>query len=192
MSVERTLRMSEEFHNLAQDTIARAFENAARAVHIQVFYHRPDSPSLVQEFCWGTEDMFIPAVKLIDMVKDTRTAFERASGAFGIEQAIQQMQDMMDAVQRDIAESQSLPPEFSMSFKDRPHWEQGIMIADVPFQRMQNLLRHWHENLSSPESQEGALNYVKITHEPLPQNDHFGRYAPRPSNTVSSGPRVFH
>lgn len=192
MNVKHTLRMSEEFHNLAQDTIAKAFENAARAVHIQIHYHRPDAPSLVQEFCWGTEDMFIPAMKLIDMVKDTKAAFERAGGAFSIEQAIRQMEDMMEAVQRDIADSQSLPPEFSMSFKDRPHWEHGIMIGDVPFQRMQNLLRHWHQNLSSPDSKEGALNYMTITHEPLPQNDRFGRYAPRASRNTASGPRVFH
>jgi len=194
MSIERTIQMSKDFHNLAQQSIVDAFENAARAVHMHVVYHRPDSPSLVQEFSWGADDMLIPAMKFIEMAKDTRHAFDTAKGAFSIEQAVREMEDLISAVERDIQLSKALPPEFSISFRDHPHWEHAIMIEDIPFQRIQNVLRHWQQNLSSADSMAGALNHVTITHEPLNDKGDFRTQMPKSksSNTKSAAFRIFH
>jgi uncharacterized protein Usg len=181
--IQRNIALSAEFHNLAQQTMADAFENAARVVHVNIIYHRPDSPALVQEFTWGTEDMLIPAKKLADMVVSTKNAFERANGAWGIEQALRDMEDMIAAVRRDIEAAKDLPREFSMSFSDKPHWEHAIMIDDVPFVRMQKLLRHWQQNLSNPNDKKGALNYVTFTQEP--KTDH------QPLRMVKPQSRVF-
>lgn len=168
MSIGQTMKKVEAFHNIAQHTIAEAFENAARAVHIQVIYNRPDAPSLVQEFTWGTDDMLIPALRLIDMVANTRSAFERASSAYGIERALQDMEDVVNAVYQDMDAAKTLPSEFSLEFKTQPYAMQASMINDVPFQRAQKFLHHWHQKLSDDKGHKGGLNYVTITHEHVP------------------------
>lgn len=166
MNISRSLKLSAEFHNMAQQSLVDAYEHAARHVHMHIIYHRPDSPCLVQEFTWGTDDMLAPAVKLAEMIQDTSAAFERAKGAWGIEQALQEMEDVVDAVKKDIDAAKDLPREFSMSFKEKPHWEHAVMIEDVPFVKAQSLLRHWQKNLSNPFDLKGALNLVTITQEP--------------------------
>jgi uncharacterized protein Usg len=170
MDVKTTLELSADFHNIAQQTLVDAFENAARIVHVNIIYHRPDAPSLVQEFTWGTEDMLLPAKKLSDMIVSTKKAFEAANGAWSVENALYEMQDLVEAVKQDIEAAKELPREFSISFQDKAHWEHGLIIDDVPFVRMQQLLRHWQENLSNPNDMKGALNYVTFTQEP--KTDH--------------------
>lgn len=121
MDVKTTLELSADFHNIAQQTLADAFENAARIVHVNIIYHRPDAPSLVQEFTWGTEDMLLPAKKLSDMIVSTKKAFEAANGAWSVENALYEMQDLVEAVKKDIEAAKELPREFSISFQDKAH-----------------------------------------------------------------------
>jgi hypothetical protein len=166
MNVERTLKLSEEFHNMSQLAITEAFEQAARYVHIQVTYHRPDAPVLVQDFTWGTDDILVPAMKLIDMMSETSKAFDRAGGAYAIEQAINDLEDVIDAVHRDIELAKHLPSEFTLMFRDEPKAAHLVLIQDVPFQKLQNLLRHWHNNLTDQKTGAGALSQVTIAHEP--------------------------
>ncbi len=168
-NIASTIKMSNEFHKLAQETLANAFENAARMVHLRVIFHRPDSPSLVQEFTWGTEDLLIPAMRLIDRINMSKKGFDGAKGAFSLETAITELEDLIGDVKADIEAARKLPAEFDLSFKHTPFREHVLMIKSVPFAKAQNFLRHWHDTLEDRKTGAGLLNTVTITHTPLPQ-----------------------
>lgn len=162
--IAKTLKMSEDFQKIARETLVESFENAARAVNINVVYHRPDAPSLVQEFAWGTDDMLIPAVALIEKITQAQKRFTEASGAFEIENLIMELEDLMQAVEADIEASKELPEQFDLDFKHVPAREHVLMINTVPFQRVQKFLRHWHDQLEDKDTGGGLLNNVRIAH----------------------------
>lgn len=164
----KTIRSSADFHTVAQQTLADAFEHASRIVHINVVYHRPDSPALVQEFTWGSEDLLIPAMKLVERLADTKKGFVSARGVYELENAINELDDLIEAVKADLDAARRLPAQFDLSFKNTPRREHVLMIQSVPFQRAQHFLRHWHDKLENLETGGGLLNTVTIAHAPLP------------------------
>ena len=165
--IEKTLRMSQDFEKISREILTDSFENAARMVSVDVIYHRPDAPSLVQEFTWGTQDMLLPAVTLIEQITSMQKEFRTADGAFKIENLIMELENMMDAVAADIEAAKELPEEFDLDFKAVPAREHVLMISTVPFQRVQKFLRHWHDTLEDTKTGGGCLNTVRIAHVPI-------------------------
>jgi uncharacterized protein Usg len=152
MSVQRVIDLCGRYNEEAQMLAAATHADSERVVNVNIFYHLPDSPHILNEFTWQTDDRFAKSDEISKDLSNTAKAF-RCSVSLGENTVTDTLHFYLENLRKayeHLKRMEQTADQFEIPFHQYSPNRHPELIEKVPFLRTRGFLGHWYHKIQGP------------------------------------------
>lgn len=163
MSAQQLVELSQQYNEQATHLKQVCETESRRMVSLGVFFHLPDSPHILRDFVWQTEDRFAASDKVAEQLDQTARAFVTAASlsADALDATTGFLIENIKSMHDHALRMKHTDDHFEIPFHDHDPRMHVELVEAVPFARTRQFLSHWLHHIDGP------LHTVAITHQRL-------------------------